>query len=130
MPRKVLIVYGGWDGHQPKEVAQVFERVLKEDGFETEMAETLDAFKDESKLMGLSLIVPVWTMGQITPEQANPVFKAVNSGVGIAGCHGGMCDSFRNNTEWQFCTGSQWVAHPGLDAPPTTASPTALTPPS
>ena len=52
MPRKALIVYGGWDGHQPKEVAQVFDRVLKEDGFETEMAETLDAFKDESKLMG------------------------------------------------------------------------------
>ena len=40
---------------------------------------------------------------------------AVSSGVGIAGCHGGMCDSFRTNTEWQFCTGSQWVAHPGND---------------
>ena len=26
-----------------------------------------------------------------------------------------MCDSFRNNTTWQFLTGSQWVAHPGND---------------
>src|SRR5207302_2614347 len=104
MARKALIVWGGWDGHQPKEVAAIFDRVLREEGFETEVSNTLDAFKDESKLMGLSLIVPVWTMGQITPEQANPVFKAVSSGVGIAGCHGGMCDSFRNNTEWQFCT--------------------------
>src|SRR2546423_898115 len=115
MAKKALIVWGGWDGHQPKEVAAIFDRVLREEGFETEVSDTLDAFKNESKLMGLSLIVPVWTMGQITPEQANPVFNAVKSGVGIAGCHGGMCDSFRTNTEWQFCTGSQWVAHPGND---------------
>ena len=24
-----------------------------------------------------------------------------------------MCDAFRNNTEYQFMTGGQWVAHPG-----------------
>ena len=35
--------------------------------------------------------------------------------MGIAGCHGGMCDSFREHTEWQFMTGGQWVAHPGND---------------
>jgi type 1 glutamine amidotransferase len=115
MARKALIVRGGWDGHQPREVAAIFDRVLREEGFETELSDTLDAFNDEAKLMGLSLIVPVWTMGQISNEQANPVFKAVKSGVGIAGCHGGMCDSFRNNTEWQFMTGGQWVAHPGND---------------
>ena len=34
---------------------------------------------------------------------------------GIAGCHGGMCDSFRENVDWQFMTGGQWVAHPGND---------------
>lgn len=26
-----------------------------------------------------------------------------------------MCDAFRANTEWQFMTGGQWVAHPGND---------------
>ena len=41
--------------------------------------------------------------------------NAVKSGVGLAGCHGGMCDSFREHTEWQFMTGGQWVAHPGND---------------
>ena len=35
------------------------------------------------------------------------------AGVGIAGCHGGMCDAFRNSCEYQFMTGGQWVAHPG-----------------
>ncbi len=115
MSRKALIVRGGWDGHQPTEVGQIFTRVLKEEGFEVEVSETLDSFKAKDKLMGLSLIVPVWTMGKISNEQAGPVFEAVQSGVGIAGCHGGMCDSFRENTEWQFMTGGQWVAHPGND---------------
>ena len=38
-----------------------------------------------------------------------------SKGTGLAGCHGGMCDAFRNSTEWQFMTGAQWVAHPGGD---------------
>lgn len=115
MARKALIVWGGWDGHQPREVAEVFNRILKQEGFDTELANTLDAFKYEAKVSALSLIVPVWTMGTITPEQANPVIKAVINGTGIAGCHGGMCDAFRMHTEWQFMTGGQWVAHPGND---------------
>jgi type 1 glutamine amidotransferase len=115
LSKKALIVWGGWDGHEPRQVAEVFRRVLSEDGFSVEVSDTLDAFRDEAKLLDLNLIVPVWTMGQISGEQANPVFKAVRAGVGLAGCHGGMCDSFRENTEWQFMTGGQWVAHPGND---------------
>jgi len=113
--RKALIVWGGWDGHQPEQVAGIFRRVLTEENFQVEVRDTLDVFLDAEKLMGLSLIVPVWTMGKISNEQARPVFEAVKSGVGIAGCHGGMCDAFRENTEWQFMTGGQWVAHPGND---------------
>ncbi|MEO6394481.1 MAG: ThuA domain-containing protein, partial [Devosia sp.] len=30
-----------------------------------------------------------------------------------AGFHGLMCDSFRNEPDYQFMTGGQWVAHPG-----------------
>jgi len=112
---RALIVFGGWEGHQPREVAELFRRVLSEDGFEVEVSDTLDAFKDEEKLRGLSLIVPHWTMGKINGEQLNAVCSAVRSGVGMAGCHGGMCDAFRESTEWQFMTGGQWVAHPGND---------------
>lgn len=116
MAKRALIVWGGWDGHQPQQVGKIFARVLREDGFDVELSDTLDAFADEAKLAALDLIVPVWTMGKITNEQATPVFKAVRDhGVGIAGCHGGMGDSFRENTEWQFMTGGQWVAHPGND---------------
>ena len=115
MVKRALIVWGGWNGHEPEQVAAVFNRILIEAGFETEVSDTLDAFKDERKLKQLSLIVPVWTMGKITNEQISPVLAAVQSGVGIAGCHGGMGDSFRENTDWQFMVGGQWVAHPGND---------------
>lgn len=116
MSKVALVVWGGWDGHQPREVAGIFERVLKQDGFEVEVSDTLDSFKTVESIAGLSLIVPVWTMGKLTDEQAKPVFKVVSeNGVGVAGCHGGMCDAFRENTEWQFMTGGQWVSHPGND---------------
>ncbi len=113
--KTALIVYGGWDGHQPKEVSQLLDGELRRAGFSTEVSDTLDALLDGEKLKQLDLIVPVWTMGSIKPEQLNPLLQAVKSGVGIAGCHGGMCDAFRNETEYQFMTGGQWVSHPGND---------------
>ncbi|PNQ85868.1 ThuA domain-containing protein [Paenibacillus polymyxa] len=113
--RKALIVWGGWNGHEPEQVAAIFERILKEEQFEVEVSNTLDAYQDAEKLLGLNLIIPMWTMGQIEQELVNNVSAAVQSGVGLAGCHGGMCDSFRNNVDWQFMTGGQWVAHPGND---------------
>ena len=116
MANKALIVWGGWDGHEPDKLADLFDGMLKAEGFEVEVSNTLDSFLDPQKLAQLSLIVPIWTMGQILPEQRDPVLKAVaEHGVGLAGCHGGMCDAFRNDTEWQFMTGGQWVAHPGND---------------
>jgi len=116
MAKNALIVWGGWDGHQPKQVAEIFERVLKEYGYSVQVSDTLDAFNDGAALKALNLIVPVWTMGKISNDQCKNVVAAVaEGGVGIAGCHGGMCDSFRENADWQFMTGGQWVAHPGND---------------
>jgi len=113
MAKQALVVWGGWDGHQPKEVGEVFARVLKEEGFDVEVSDTLDSFNDVEKLKAIDLIVPVWTMGTISGEQEANVLEAVESGVGMAGCHGGMCDSFRNSSGWQWLTGGQFVAHPG-----------------
>lgn len=113
--KKALIVYGGWEGHQPKEVSGLLADLLKDAHFEVELSDTLDTFLDEEKLRSLNLIVPIWTMGKITPLQLNPLLAAVRSGVGIAGCHGGLADSFRDATEFQYMVGGQWVAHPGND---------------
>lgn len=113
--KKALIVWGGWDGHEPDRVAKVFGDLLTAEGFEVEISDTLDAFADAAAVKALHLIVPVWTMGQIKPEQVGPVIKAVADGTGIVGCHGGMCDAFRGDVAWQFMTGGNWVSHPGGD---------------
>ena len=118
MKRKALILCGGWDGHEPKLVSARFKDFLESEGFEVNLSETLTVLEDKDYLMSLDLLAPVWTGGQLSAEQEGPVMEAIGSGVGMAGCHGGMCDSFRTNVGWQFVTGANWVSHPGGDGTP------------
>jgi len=111
--KKALMVWGGWDGHEPRQCVELLAPILKKEGFEVEIATTLDSYLDADKMKSLSLIVPCWTMGSITGEQEAGLLGAVKDGVGIAGWHGGMCDAYRQNTSYQFMTGGQWIAHPG-----------------
>lgn len=113
--KKALIFQGGWDGHEPVLVSNRFRSILEKEGFEVEVSDTLDCLADPDKLLALDLLVSSWTMGEIKREYTQNIAAAVGSGVGLAGCHGGMCDSFRADTEWQFITGGQWVSHPGGD---------------
>lgn len=114
--KKALIVWGGWDGHEPEQVAGLFRTILETEGFAVTVSDSLDKFADEDLVLQQTLLIPVWTMGKISAEQRDPILKAVREkGIGIAGCHGGMGDAFREDTEWQFMTGGQWVAHPGND---------------
>ena len=59
------------------------------------------------------LITPIWTMSTITKEQEKGLLETIKAGTGLAGWHGGMADSFRQNVEYQWMVGGQWVAHPG-----------------
>jgi type 1 glutamine amidotransferase len=111
--KSALLVWGGWEGHEPERCAQIFAGILKDEGYTTELTHSLDVYLDAGKLAATDLIVPVFTMATITKEQEQGLLAAVKSGVGIGGWHGGMADSFRNNTEYQFMVGGQWVAHPG-----------------
>ncbi|MHC4479796.1 MAG: ThuA domain-containing protein [Planctomycetota bacterium] len=109
---RALIIHGGWEGHEPRQVCEVFADALDRNGFELELADTLDVLLDPQKLAGLDLIVPHWTMGEISNQQWEALKQAVRDGLGVAGQHGGMGDAFRQNTDYQFMVGGQWVAHP------------------
>jgi uncharacterized protein len=108
----VLIVQGGWDGHEPGPFAEHWAGVLRDEGLAVEVASTLDALRDEQALRRLRLVVPIWTMGEIRPDQLAPLQAAVAAGVGLAGFHGGMGDAFRAEPAFQWMVGGQWVAHP------------------
>jgi type 1 glutamine amidotransferase len=110
--RSALIVYGGWEGHEPEECAAIYRRWLHEDGFSVRVETETSAFADPS-IHDLSLIVPIYTMSTIDKYEVANLTKAVEGGVGLAGHHGGMGDAFRDAVDYQFMVGGQWVAHPG-----------------
>ena len=110
--KKALIVWGGWHGHEPEQGAQIVRDILQNNGFEVRVETQTAAFADPA-LAQLDLIVPIYTMSKIEKDECTNLTAAVRSGVGLAGFHGGMCDSFRDSVEYQFMTGGQWVAHPG-----------------
>lgn len=113
--KKALVFYGGWQGHDPIAVSARFERLLCANGFEVDRVEGVDCLDDGDALLSYDLIVPCVTMGKLSAVQERNICRAVECGVGLAGCHGGMCDAFRESTTWQFMTGGQWVSHPGND---------------
>jgi type 1 glutamine amidotransferase len=110
--KQALIVWGGWAGHEPKECAEVVQRMLEQDGFAVTVANTTEAFADP-ELPRFDLIVPIVTMSTIEKNEVERLDEAVRGGTGLAGFHGGMGDSFRNEVKFQFMVGGQWVAHPG-----------------
>lgn len=111
--RKILYTYGGWEGHEPKESLDVFVPWLKSEGAIVEVFDNLDPYADEDYMKDIDLVIQTFTMGKISGKQEKGLIDAVSSGCGLAGWHGGLCDSFRQNTNYQFMTGGQWVAHPG-----------------
>lgn len=112
MAKKAIMVWGGWEGHEPKQCVDIFAPILEEEGFAVTISDTLDTYKDRDLMAEQDLVVLAWTMGQIEGEQEQGLLAAVDRGVGIAGWHGCMADSFRNNTTYQFMVGGQFVAHP------------------
>lgn len=112
--KTALIFQGGWEGHEPEEVAGILGGILEEEGFQVKITDTLDTLKEDD-LTSYDLIVPNWTQGTIEEDQLKPLLEAIAKGTGLAGLHGGMGDSFRMAVDYQFMVGGQWVAHPGDD---------------
>jgi uncharacterized protein len=110
--KSALIVWGGWDGHEPEQCAHILRDMLTEEGFSVTIKTETSAFADPA-LKDLCLIVPIYTMSKIEKSEVENLCAAVESGVGLAGYHGGMCDAFRDAVDYQFMCGGQWVAHPG-----------------
>ena len=113
--KKALIFYGGWNGHEPELVSARFQRLLEKNGYAVDRYDNMECLADREKLLEYDLLVSAVTMSELPRDYEKNVSFAVSRGVGLAGCHGGMCDSFRKSVEWQFITGGQWVSHPGGD---------------
>ncbi len=113
MTKKALIVRGGWEGHHPVEATELVMAHFAEQGWELDWREGTDVYDDPAALQACDTIVQCVTMSDVTDEQVKNLTEAVRAGTGFAGWHGGVIDSFRRQTQYQWMTGGQWVAHPG-----------------
>jgi type 1 glutamine amidotransferase len=111
--KNILMVYGGWKGHQPAVFVAKVSKWLESAGAKITLSDSLEVYTNKKIMDATDLIIQYWTMGEITKEQFLGLENAIRKGVGLAGCHGGLGDSFRKNPEYQYIIGGQWVEHPG-----------------
>lgn len=118
---KAALFVGGWEGHTPTHFSDWYEALLKENGFEVDVYDTLAPLERPSELADLDLITPIWSsarsghqeeFGNMTKPQEDGLLKLIANGCGIAGWHGHMGDAFRDRPTYHFLIGGQFVAHP------------------
>lgn len=110
--KRALFIAGGWAGHHPEKVADLFAGDLRARGIQADIELSLDALSDSGRLKSYDVISPCWTMGQLSAEQSAGLIGAVREGVGLAGIHGGMGDAFRGNLDYEWMVGGHFVGHP------------------
>ena len=112
MSRTALMVWGGWEGHEPRTASR--SRPGARDG-----RIRRPDIRYPGRVRGRGgngCLEPARALlddGGHAAGAGKGLLEAIQGGVGIAGWHGGLCDSFRNHPAYQFMTGGQWVEHPG-----------------
>lgn len=110
MPR-ALIVWGGWEGHRPREMAAAVGALLGAEGYDTVVTRDYAALGAED-IGRMDLVVPLITNDEIEREVMQRLVAAVRAGTGLGGPHL-PATSFRRSVDYHFLLGAQWVAHPG-----------------
>ncbi|GAA4166708.1 ThuA domain-containing protein [Gryllotalpicola daejeonensis] len=113
--RNALIVRGGWDGHEPVETTESFIPFLEEHGFRVRVSEGTRVYTDDAYLDTVDLIVQINTMNTIEQGEFAGLRRAVLNGTGLAGWHGGIADSYRNNADYLHMVGGQFAHHAGIE---------------
>jgi type 1 glutamine amidotransferase len=114
-----LVLSGGWPGHEPQAFAGRYRAMLEREGYRVDVSETLAVLDRPAAAAAFDLIVPAWTMGELSEAQEASLVAAVqHAGTGLAGQHGGMGDAFRVNSDYQWMVGGQFVWHPVADVHP------------
>lgn len=109
--KSTLIFWGGWEGHFPEKIALLFKRELEKKEFRVTLSDSLSCLESLESLQKYDLIIPNWTMGTLSQDQSQNLFQAVQNGSGLGGAHGGMCDAFRGDINYQLLSGGQFLHH-------------------
>lgn len=105
----VLIVRGGWAGHEPVACTDLFLGLFA--GHNVRVSESLAVY--DEPLDDVDLIVQCWTGGTLTAGQEANLVSRVAAGAGFAGWHGGMVATFYEASRYQYMVGGRFLCHPG-----------------
>jgi len=111
--KQILIVYGGYLPHQPEQFAKKIKKWLKKNNAKVILSNSTKIYSNSKVMNEVDLIIQSITMLDIKESEIEGLEKAVLNGTGIVGFHGGIGDSFRKNTKFQYIVGGQFVDHPG-----------------
>lgn len=105
-----MVVRGGWEGHAPVEATERFIPFLRVNDFEVRIEESSAAYSDPD-LGKFDLIMQCNTMSVIEKNEFLGLDRAIRSGTGYAGWHGGIVDSYRDTADYLQMVGGQFAAH-------------------
>ncbi|GGE87772.1 ThuA domain-containing protein [Mycetocola zhadangensis] len=111
--RTALVVRGGWDGHQPVETTDLFIPHLESSGYTVRVEDGPAIYAEVDYMATVDLIVQCNTMSTIERKEVAGLRSAIEAGTGLAGWHGGIADSYRNNSDYLHLIGGQFACHPG-----------------
>lgn len=110
--RQALVVRGGWDGHRPVEATGLYIPFLEANGFAVRVEESPDIYADAAVMAATDLVLQCVTMSEISQDALTGLRAAVRAGLGLAGWHGGIADSYRNSSDYLQLVGGQFATHP------------------
>jgi type 1 glutamine amidotransferase len=110
---QVLVVRGGWEGHQPVRSSEAVIPFLRSLDFDVTISESLSVYADATAMRELDLIVQCWSIGVLKPDEQEGLLATVSGGAGFAGWHGGVIATFRTSDAYHYMVGGQFVCHPG-----------------
>lgn len=87
--KKILIIWGGWQGHQPEKLAKDFRDILVDHNYQVDLRSDIGVLINED-LKAYDVIVPIWSCGISSHIYIEPLLEAVRSGVGFVTWHGGI----------------------------------------
>ena len=58
---KAALFVGGWEGHNPSAFSDWYAALLRENGFEVDIYDTLEPLERPQDLADVDLITPIWS---------------------------------------------------------------------
>ncbi len=107
---RALVLYGGWEQHRPELFAEFAASKLLRSADVT-LEQSLECLAREN-LSQYDVLLPIWTFGEITPDQEEALLGAVEEGLGVVAWHGAT-SSFLGSRRHKHLLGGQFVCHPG-----------------